>query len=321
MAKSYENEIKGDEAIFPTPPFENNAQFLIGGNRLSGHNITAQSASLLQAPLTRIYTAGEVIDATESVYVEDSAATLFLVDASGATGMPQFFGNTSAGSNQKVAQSIQETRDTLVEELIMKIRKVSAPTDSAQLTIEGDSGGNPDGIAQFTVTKAAADLTTTLADYTFTPNFTFRANTKYWLVWYRTGAENNTDYYEVEGGGDAYANGRERVLSGDVWSNGPASDLYFKFQLTTVAGRIYRTSARNTGESNAFVGFVKFYTPFLKDVIVQLSGEATVFSSLTAGTQYYLSNTRGAIAIAAGTVTRKVGIATSSTALLITDIW
>ena len=51
------------------------------------------------------------------------------------------------------------------------------------------------------------------------------------------------------------------------------------------------------------------------------SGVATGFSGLTPGVQYYLSDTPGAIGTSPGTNTRKVGIAISTTTLLITNTW
>jgi hypothetical protein len=73
--------------------------------------------------------------------------------------------------------------------------------------------------------------------------------------------------------------------------------------------------------SSAFIGFVNASAIAGGSVTVALSGVLGSFSSLLAGAQYYLSNTGGAIATTAGSITRKLGIAISTTQLVVTNIW
>ena len=73
--------------------------------------------------------------------------------------------------------------------------------------------------------------------------------------------------------------------------------------------------------STAFIGFANASASPTAAVTVALSGVLGSFTSLVNATQYYLSNTGGAIATVAGTITRKVGIAISTTQLVITNIW
>lgn len=279
MVKFYENEVKRDEPIGYTAPFENNTQVLTGGNRLANVGFTvAPSDSRVLVPLMRTYIAGEALLANQAVYVEDVSATRIQIDISGSTGTTEFFGNTNSGSRQKIAQSIQETKDTPIESFVVKLAKTGTPVDSAQITIEGDSGGNPDGIAAATFTKAAADLSGVLTEFTFTTSFVFRANTKYWIVLYRTGAESNTNHYQADVGSGSYSGGSERVLSGDIWSVGTGDDIYGKYQIATVANRIYKASASTAGEANAFAGFTQKYAAFLALTQIFLSGEVSGFS-------------------------------------------
>lgn len=89
--------------------------------------------------------------------------------------------------------------------------------------------------------------------------------------------------------------------------------------VTTVG--IYKTYATTTTTSGSFIGFANAAYSANDSAVVNIGGVIGGFSGLSVGSQYYLSNSAGAIALSAGSVTRKVGIATSTTELLITNIW
>ena len=74
-------------------------------------------------------------------------------------------------------------------------------------------------------------------------------------------------------------------------------------------------------KSKAFIGFAAETGTAGQTKAVAISGEATGLSSILLGEQYYLSDTYGAISRTAGTNTRKAAIGTSSTTVLITNIW
>jgi len=73
--------------------------------------------------------------------------------------------------------------------------------------------------------------------------------------------------------------------------------------------------------SDAFIGFAAANTTPGSSGSVIINGIVDGLSGLSVGKQYYLSNASGDISIAPGTVTRKVGIATSASTLLITNSW
>jgi len=85
--------------------------------------------------------------------------------------------------------------------------------------------------------------------------------------------------------------------------------------------KIRKGSGTTARLSDAFVGFARSAITAGSTGYVDIVGEITGFTGLTIGSKYYLSNTAGAVSTSAGTVTRKVGIATSSTTLLVTNIW
>lgn len=71
----------------------------------------------------------------------------------------------------------------------------------------------------------------------------------------------------------------------------------------------------------AFMGFATTTTSAGGTAGVNVAGVTSGLSGLTSATQYYLNNTSGTIGTSPGTNTRKVGISTSTTTLLITNIW
>lgn len=73
---------------------------------------------------------------------------------------------------------------------------------------------------------------------------------------------------------------------------------------------------------DTFAGFANATVSAGASVGVTVGGvQTTGISGLTAAKQYYLNDTPGTIGISPGTHSRKVGISTSTTSLLITNIW
>lgn len=82
--------------------------------------------------------------------------------------------------------------------------------------------------------------------------------------------------------------------------------------------KIYKASSSAENEAaNSFVGFL-METGVTNDVKkVQVSGKVTGLSSLTAGSKIYLKDTAGTYGTTAGTVSKLLGIAVSTTALIL----
>lgn len=86
------------------------------------------------------------------------------------------------------------------------------------------------------------------------------------------------------------------------------------------AGRWYKADADNTCSSTAakFIGMVQLAcTSGQTDCAVRVQGRITGLSSLTAGTEYYASATAGALTSTAPANARRIGVADSTTAVLI----
>lgn len=85
--------------------------------------------------------------------------------------------------------------------------------------------------------------------------------------------------------------------------------------------KIYKTRTAIAITCNSYVGIVQASGSAGSSLTVATGGLDTNQSGLSPGIQYYLNDTAGTFGVSAGTVTRKAGIATSATSLLITNIW
>jgi len=103
------------------------------------------------------------------------------------------------------------------------------------------------------------------------------------------------------------------------------ADLYFDGAGQTpkayTVGQLLRTDASYASRANSFIGFAASAISEGSAGTVYVGGVIGGFTGLTVGSQYYLSNTTGTISTSAGTTSRKVGIAVSTTELLITNLW
>jgi hypothetical protein len=103
--------------------------------------------------------------------------------------------------------------------------------------------------------------------------------------------------------------------------NSAAQMLVLAPSAVTVTPRVYLASAAQAATAARYAGVAQGSASVGGSVTAALGGIDSNHGGLSIGTQYYLSNTPGAVSASAGAVTRKVGIATDVTKLLITNIW
>ena len=111
----------------------------------------------------------------------------------------------------------------------------------------------------------------------------------------------------------------DKTANGNTLTNNGSA--VFSTDTPFVNSGISTADASTSETSDSFIGFASAAGVDGATVSIVIAGEVTGLSGLTAGALYYLSDTAGGISATAGTVTRKVGIATSATTLLITNIW
>jgi hypothetical protein len=290
-----------------------------------GTTLTIQGIS----QVIKSYTAGESVTAGDAVYMEDSGTSDVIVvnTNTSATTDKRNIQGAGTGNSEKSAQNFTESSVLVVNKVKVYLRKIGLPTDNLVVSIQADSAGSPSGTVLFSGSIAGGSVTGTMAEYTITLDsaYTSTANTKFHVVLARDGA-GDTDKYYICGGHSSdtstYANGDAMSYQiGSAWFGAGNSDIQVKLITTTVEGRLWKTSTATAGQYETFLGFVKTTTASGSSCPVVISGEITGLTGLTTGGLYYISDTRGVIASSAGSATRKCGIATSATTLLLTNIW
>ena len=169
--------------------------------------------------------------------------------------------------------------------------------------------------------KSGSFSWSSVADHveTLTIDLDVTAGAKYVLV-VDNGVGGGTAYWN-RSSGDEYAGGRASTSSdgGSNWTN-QNTDMYFTTtgKGTSTAGRIVQADASaDDYRANNFIGFIQEALDYDEEGTCILVGLVSNLAGLTLGTTYYLSDTAGAISSNTGTQTRKIGISTSATELLI----
>lgn len=101
-------------------------------------------------------------------------------------------------------------------------------------------------------------------------------------------------------------------------NNGSA--VFQSSSLPFTGGDVYKTDADITGAYESTIGFNTATASAGASATIAVAGETTVLSGLTRGSTYYVSGTAGGITTSSAAPSRKIGIATSTTSLLITNI-
>jgi hypothetical protein len=88
------------------------------------------------------------------------------------------------------------------------------------------------------------------------------------------------------------------------------------FLITLASGKVYKASATIANATNRWLGMCFATTSAGSAAPIQISNNYTT-TGLTTDSPYYQSDTRGAIATSAGTVSKKVGLSLSTTEILL----
>lgn len=277
----------------------------------------------------------EALSIRDCVYVEDGQGvttdlTLAVTQTSDNTsaGAPYFNGDAS-GDSVGMRQSFQLSYKTAVKSITLKVGigasanwsfyyRLSADNAGVPGTTLGDTAGQT-GTGKFAETEKTQEFATPVV---------LEANTTYWIS-----LRGNTDstyripYCRYQNT-DVYAGGQMdyTIDGGTNWTTN-AGDAYMKINTVFVsnAGNIKKADANAAGLYATTIGFstdnyaipdgnadIDSYI-----VTVQTDGVIGGFTGLTPGVVYYLQDTPGAIGTSPGTNSVKVGIAVSTTELLI----
>ena len=132
---------------------------------------------------------------------------------------------SGTGATRIAAQSFQANGD--LEQVTLSVQKAGTPADDLEVAIQGDSGGEPDGVDLTVATIDPADLEDD--EYTdieldisdFTASLKMTTPTQYWLVLRRSGAADTEDFYMIRsiigGTNDPYTRGAYYSYDGTDW--------------------------------------------------------------------------------------------------------
>lgn len=182
------------------------------------------------------------------------------------------------------------------------------------LHIRATSGGLPTGADLNTVqttTKAVAGQVI----YNLSTPISVTSNTKYAFMINANTTNNSVSHQS----GDPYTSG-DRVTStnsGTSWAT-TTGDLYFIIDYAYETGKAYKaTCALNNDLCNNFVGFASTAADYGNALSVNSGPTDSDLVGLLFGKTYYLADTAGTVSSTAGTNSRKIGTAVSSSTLLL----
>lgn len=233
----------------------------------------------------------------------------------------EILASSNTDDSTQIGQTTNQYRSMLftTSNKIINLRSVSIKCDSndgsgnhtVTLSIREVSGGLPTG-SDLGSKSATFTIAPAYKLFTFASPITLSANTTYAIVvksaqtlwWYGDGSSGT---------------GVGTSTNGSSWSTVANQSRSYKiYETQTVAGRAYKSNALQSNEySNNVIGIVNSTVTAGNSASVTLGGVSTHLTGLTAGTTYYLSDTDGALSSSAGTVSRKVGLALSTTELLL----
>lgn len=262
------------------------------------------------------FLAGETIAANEAVSV--SAGSIEVLEATfGAADGTYDIPSTS----DWIAQTFLTSADAVsIPKVTVVLRNNSgAGTPEFRIAIYETAAGKPTGSALGSQTQTVPPSTTATYTITFPTPVAVSPSTTYAIVVSVNVFGLDPQIRYVTAGG--YANGAVYYSadSGATWGAAQVEDLDFDvYEIQTKEGYVYLSNATNNDElANNFVGFCINAANAEDNAYVVIGGVKDGFSALTTGDKYYLSDTAGEIANAAGTQSRPIGIAISSTEILI----
>jgi len=202
--------------------------------------------------------------------------------------------------------------------------KEGSPTSDLVIELKAvDGGGKPTGAALATSSIAYANVAGGISqhyDFTFSVAYTCSASTQYALVFSNTSG-NSTNNIHVGRSSSSILTGGENFTSADsgaTWSSSSRDTLFsLRGYYTETSSRAYKAYADDITALD-FIGLAITTATAGNSLTVQTSGVVSGFTGLTANTDYYLQDD-GTIGTTPGSYKIKIGIANSTTTLVLTD--
>jgi len=272
--------------------------------------------------ISKSFVAGEDIVAGNAVIVAKGQTTTQTITQTVHNATSVIFNSPNFYGAQSFTTLNHTSKIVSAEVWINYANSPSSPTITMDLYLS-DANNKPTGSSLGSVSKDWGSILYDQANtFTFSSPITLDKLTKYVLVFKASAGDWNNYAYLDGTTHNEYSGG---ILStsadaGNSWSNQPTKDLYFKINLQSVstAGNIYKADSSFSDEyATNFIGFASESVSATESCLVNIGGIDDNQTGLITGATYYLSDTPGAIATSAGSVSKKVGIAVSATEILI----
>lgn len=156
------------------------------------------------------------------------------------------FGTTT---KPKLAQAFIWKAGGDLAQVMVSLRKQGSPTDDLTVSIQADSSGDPSGTPLVSTTLAGTSLTTSFAERLFTLSTSLTVGVTYWVVLERSGASNDTNFYQAQTGVFSLATSTVpentpsgKSYNGSVWSAG-TNYMYMGVRNSTTDPTIHAVQA------------------------------------------------------------------------------
>lgn len=215
------------------------------------------------------------------------------------------------------AEQFTATVNSTTAYITLRVKKVGSPS-ALRYKILADAAGVPvwDATGLGSADLAAASASTSYTDISLLiTGLTLVAGTQYWIAFSNT-AVSGANYWVLA----RDSSGSHQLRDGGTgnWSTDSSGDLIAKGIFlggTGVANTVYKSSALISDSVNKLLGIATKTVAAGSPVVIRSDGKVTTFTGLTATSTYYLSDTNGAISTSAGTTTKIIGRAMSTTDL------
>lgn len=194
--------------------------------------------------------------------------------------------------------------------------RTSGQNTNGYVAIYNTSAGLPTG-SPLAISQTINDMPSSVNVFNVSNCPLLLKNTVYAVVFIYTQSGGSVVWYSNS---SSYSGGN-RVTSSDgiSWLAQTSNDISITSIVHTlgVIGKVYASTAIAAGSANSFIGFSEGNATKDSLINIKISGIISSLSGLTALGTVYLSNTYGGLSMSSGTVSRKIGMAISSTSLLI----
>ena len=260
----------------------------------------------------QLFTASENITSGNAVSMGTGANYLLSSNSTGTTVIADL---ASGWMSQPFTTS---SNAVTIPKISLRVDATTGSSGNVTVSIRADSAGLPTGsdINGITGTMSIVGGTVQTYTVTFPTAVPVSASTTYHVVFAPSGAS-----IQQTKGDNTKTPKACTSSDGSTWITGSAMSIYEVYECDNVAGQICKSSASSTNTRLTFIGFADDSINKNDSGIVSISGLSINQSGLSVGSNYYCSDTLGAISTTPGTNTIKCGKAITSSQILITNIW